>query len=68
MPDCAATKSANILTTVSLVKEVGNSGVTVNTVSPGTVVTPGVEFLHRQLALNECAIRLTVLDFFGHKS
>jgi 3-oxoacyl-[acyl-carrier protein] reductase len=50
MPEYAATKSANILITVSLAKEVGNSGVTVNTVSPGPIVTPGAEVLLRQLA------------------
>jgi 3-oxoacyl-[acyl-carrier protein] reductase len=50
LPDYAATKSANILITVSLAKEVGNSGVTVNTVSPGPIVTPGAEVLMRQLA------------------
>lgn len=43
MPDYAATKSANILITASLAKEVGSSGVTVNTVSPGPIVTPGAK-------------------------
>ncbi len=50
MPHYAATKSANILITVSLAKEVGNSGVTVNTVSPGAIVTPGAEVFLRPLA------------------
>jgi NAD(P)-dependent dehydrogenase (short-subunit alcohol dehydrogenase family) len=50
MPDYADTKSANILVTASLAKEVGNSGVTVNTVSPGPIVTPGAKTLLRQLA------------------
>jgi NAD(P)-dependent dehydrogenase (short-subunit alcohol dehydrogenase family) len=50
MPDYAATKSANILITASLAKEVGSSGVTVNTVSPGPIVTPGAKDLLRQLA------------------
>ena len=50
MPDYAATKSANILITASLAKGVGSSGVTVNTVSPGPVVTPGAKTLLHQLA------------------
>jgi len=53
MPDYAATKSANILITASLAKEVGSSGVTVNTVSPGPIVTPGAKALLRQLAQQE---------------
>jgi NAD(P)-dependent dehydrogenase (short-subunit alcohol dehydrogenase family) len=45
MPDYAATKSVNILMTVSLAKELGNSGVTVNTVSPGPIITPNAQAL-----------------------
>lgn len=41
-PDYGATKAANILITVSLAKELVNSGVTVNTVSPGPILTAGV--------------------------
>ena len=41
-PDYGATKAANILLTVSLAKELANSGVTVNTVSPGPILTAGV--------------------------
>jgi 3-oxoacyl-[acyl-carrier protein] reductase len=53
MPDYAATKSANILITASLAKELGNSGVTVNTVSPGPIVTPGAKVFFRQMAQQE---------------
>jgi 3-oxoacyl-[acyl-carrier protein] reductase len=41
MADYAATKIVNILTTVSLSLELSDSGVTVNTVSPGPIRTPG---------------------------
>jgi 3-oxoacyl-[acyl-carrier protein] reductase len=39
----AATKSANINLAVSLAKDLAGTGVTSNAVSPGMVVTPGVE-------------------------
>ena len=41
MADYAATKIVNILTSVSLSLELADSGVTVNTVSPGPIHTPG---------------------------
>jgi 3-oxoacyl-[acyl-carrier protein] reductase len=47
MPDYAATKAAVLNLTVSLSKHVDRSGITVNTVSPGIVVTPGVEQFYR---------------------
>ena len=39
----AATKSANANLAVSLAKELAGTGITSNTVSPGMIVTPGVE-------------------------
>jgi 3-oxoacyl-[acyl-carrier protein] reductase len=50
MPDYAATKAALLNLTVSLSKHLTRSGITVNTVSPGVVVTPGVEQFYRQEA------------------
>jgi 3-oxoacyl-[acyl-carrier protein] reductase len=50
MPDYAATKAALVNLTVSLSKYLTRSGITVNTVSPGIVVTPGVEQFYRQEA------------------
>ncbi len=47
MPDYAATKAATLNLTVSLAKHLDRSGVTVNTVSPGIVVTAGVERFYR---------------------
>jgi 3-oxoacyl-[acyl-carrier protein] reductase len=50
MPDYAATKAALLNLTVSLSKYLNRSGITVNTVSPGIVVTPGVEQFYRREA------------------
>lgn len=47
MPDYAATKAALLNLTVSLAKHLAHSGITANTVSPGIVVTPGVEAFYR---------------------
>jgi len=47
MPDYAATKAALLNLTVSLSKHLNRTGITVNTVSPGIVVTPGVERFYR---------------------
>jgi NAD(P)-dependent dehydrogenase (short-subunit alcohol dehydrogenase family) len=50
MPDFSATKAATVNLTVSLSRELGGSGVTVNTISPGPVLTEGVEELYRGVA------------------
>jgi 3-oxoacyl-[acyl-carrier protein] reductase len=47
MPDYAATKAALLNLTVSLAKHLDRSGITVNTVSPGIVVTPGLQDFYR---------------------
>jgi 3-oxoacyl-[acyl-carrier protein] reductase len=50
MPDYAVTKAALVNLTVSLAKEVARTGITVNTVSPGIIVTGGVERFYREVA------------------
>jgi NAD(P)-dependent dehydrogenase (short-subunit alcohol dehydrogenase family) len=50
MPDYAASKAAIVNLTVSLAKALDASGVTANTISPGIVVTPGVEAFFRAQA------------------
>jgi 3-oxoacyl-[acyl-carrier protein] reductase len=50
MPDYAASKAALLNLTVSLSKHLSRSGITVNTISPGIVVTPGVEQFYRREA------------------
>lgn len=47
MPDYAAAKAALLNLTVSLAKHLNRTGITVNTVSPRIVVTPGVEAFYR---------------------
>jgi 3-oxoacyl-[acyl-carrier protein] reductase len=51
MPDYSATKAALLNLTVSLAKHLDRTGITVNTVSPGIVVTPGVEDFYRAEAV-----------------
>jgi NAD(P)-dependent dehydrogenase (short-subunit alcohol dehydrogenase family) len=47
MPDYSATKAAVLNLTVSLAKHLDRTGITVNTVSPGIVATPGVTDFYR---------------------
>jgi 3-oxoacyl-[acyl-carrier protein] reductase len=50
MADYAATKIVNVLTSVSLSLELADSGVTVNTVSPGPIHTPGSDHFFDTMA------------------
>jgi 3-oxoacyl-[acyl-carrier protein] reductase len=50
MPDYAASKAALLNLTASLAKHLDRTGITVNTVSPGIVVTPGVREFYRSEA------------------
>ena len=50
MPDYAASKAAMVNLTVSLAKSMDGSGVTANTISPGIIVTEGVEAFFRKVA------------------
>jgi 3-oxoacyl-[acyl-carrier protein] reductase len=53
MPDYAASKAALVNITVSLSKELSQTGITVNTISPGIIVTPSVQQFYRQTASNK---------------
>jgi 3-oxoacyl-[acyl-carrier protein] reductase len=46
----AATKAANANMAVSLAKELSGTGITSNAVSPGMIVTPGVETMLKEMA------------------
>jgi len=45
MPDYVATKAAMVNMIVSLAKELAESGITVNTISLGIIVTPALKIL-----------------------
>lgn len=47
-PDYAVTKAAHSVISVSLSKELTGTGVTANTISPGPILTPGVEKFFRE--------------------
>lgn len=49
-PDYEATKAATLNLTVSLAKELTQTGITVNSVSPGLIATPGAKRMFRQIA------------------
>src|SRR4029077_14814347 len=49
-PDYGASKAAINNLSLSLTKALGASGVTVNTVSPGMILTPRLEKVFRQMA------------------
>jgi 3-oxoacyl-[acyl-carrier protein] reductase len=49
-PDYGAAKAAMVNATVSLAKALGGTGITVNTVSPGPIVTPAAERVFRDIA------------------
>jgi len=49
-PDYSASKAAINNLSLSLTKALGESGVTVNTVSPGMILTPKLEEVFRQMA------------------
>ena len=53
MPDYAATKAALVNITVSLSKELAQTGITVNTISPGIIVTHNVIQFYRQTAIDK---------------
>ena len=50
LPDYHASKAAIVNFTVGLSKYLGGSGITVNTVTPGTILTPALEHTFREWA------------------
>jgi len=64
MADYAATKIANALTSVSLSLELAGSGVTVNTVSPGPIQTPGSDDFFDELSHASQASKADLVNGF----
>jgi 3-oxoacyl-[acyl-carrier protein] reductase len=50
MGNYSATKAANVNLAVGLAKDLADTGITSNTVSPGMILTPGVEDMFRGMA------------------
>lgn len=50
LADFAATQAANVNLTMSLTHELAHSGITVNTISPGPIVTPNSETVWLEMA------------------
>jgi NAD(P)-dependent dehydrogenase (short-subunit alcohol dehydrogenase family) len=50
LPDYAASKGALLNITVSLAMELATTGITVNSVSPGAILTPGVDVFFKKIA------------------
>jgi 3-oxoacyl-[acyl-carrier protein] reductase len=50
LADFAATQAANVNLTMSLIHELAHSGITVNTISPGPIVTPDSETVWLEVA------------------
>jgi NAD(P)-dependent dehydrogenase (short-subunit alcohol dehydrogenase family) len=46
---CSASKAAIVNLAVSLAKELGDTGITANAISPGPVLTPGLEKFLRKM-------------------
>ncbi|GAX36249.1 SDR family NAD(P)-dependent oxidoreductase [Nodularia sp. NIES-3585] len=53
LPDYQVTKAATVNLTVSLTKELSQTGITVNTVSPGLIATEGTKNIFHQIALSK---------------
>jgi 3-oxoacyl-[acyl-carrier protein] reductase len=53
LPDYQVTKAATLNLTVSLAKELFQTGITVNTVSPGLIATEGAKNIFHQIALHK---------------